>query len=240
MMIMAAIHATAIMVLMSATGIQMVDSQDEYTAQRARMIREQIKLRGIRDERVLAAFQEVERHRFVPERYRNAAYGDFPLPIDEGQTISQPYIVAYMTEILNLKKDDRILEIGTGSGYQAAILSRICDTVYTVEIFQTLATKARKLFDELGYNNIMVKAGDGYEGWPEKAPFDAILVTCAPSKVPDPLKNQLAEGGRIIIPVGVSPYQDLVLLKKKGGRITQNKVLPVRFVPMIGKNGNKY
>ncbi len=240
MLEMMAVRATALMVLMSVTGPDIKSSQDEFAALRAKMIRDQIRARGISDEKVLAAFQKVERHRFVSPQYINAAYGDFPLPIGEGQTISQPYIVACMTEILHLKKDDRVLEVGTGSGYQAAVLAQICDTVYTIEIFKSLALEAQKLFRELGYKNIVVKTGDGYYGWVEYAPFDAILVTCAPANVPEPLKAQLAEGGRIIIPVGVSPFQELVLFKKKSGKITHEKVIPVRFVPMTDGKGNKY
>jgi protein-L-isoaspartate(D-aspartate) O-methyltransferase len=214
--------------------------QDEFAVQRAKMIINQIKSRGIKDGRVLAAMQKVERHRFVPDEYKNASYGDFPLPISEGQTISQPYIVAYMTEILDLNKNDNVLEIGTGSGYQAAILAQICDTVYSIDIFESLVLKARKLFQQLGYGNIFVKTGDGYLGWAEHAPFDAILVTCAPSEIPEALVDQLAEGGRMIIPVGFSPYQELVLIKKNNGKITRQKVLPVRFVPMINEKGKTY
>ena len=173
-------------------------------------------------------------------RYIPLAYRDSPLPIDEGQTISQPYIVAFMTDALDLKKDDKVLEIGTGSGYQAAILAEIVDSVYTIEIFEKLGQKAKKLFNELGYNNIYTKIGDGFKGWPEHAPFDAIIVTCAPSNVPEPLKTQLAGGGRMIIPVGGDAVQKLVLLKKKRGKIRRENVLPVRFVPMIDQEGKKY
>jgi protein-L-isoaspartate(D-aspartate) O-methyltransferase len=168
------------------------------------------------------------------------AYEDYPLPIEEGQTISQPYIVAFMTEALDLRTTDKVLEIGTGSGYQAAILAEICDSVFTIEIFEKLGKKAKNLFAELGYKNISCKIDDGYKGWPEHAHFDAIIVTCSPTKIPEPLKEQLAEGGRMIIPVGDSPYQNLVLLRKKNGKIKQEKVLPVRFVPMIDEKGRKY
>jgi len=173
-------------------------------------------------------------------RYVSMAYRDSPLPIEEGQTISQPYIVALMTETLNLEKDDKVLEIGTGSGYQAAILAEIVDSVYTIEIFEKLGKKASQLFDELGYDNIYTKIGDGYKGWPEHAPFDAIIVTAAPSDIPEPLKEQLAEGGRMIIPVGGDAVQELILLKKRNGKIKQQSVLPVRFVPMISDDGEKY
>jgi protein-L-isoaspartate(D-aspartate) O-methyltransferase len=237
---MAVFPAIILFSYMTASEADFPLPQDEYAIQRARMVREQIKSRGIKDERVLSAFQKVERHLFVLPDYRKAAYGDFPLPIEEGQTISQPYIVAFMTDILNLKKTDRVLEIGTGSGYQAAILAQLCDTVYTVEIFDSLVKKAQKLFADLGYNNIMVKSGDGYQGWEEHAPYNAILVTCAPAVVPEPLIRQLAEGGRIIIPVGQSPFQELVLLKKKDGKVTRDRVLSVRFVPMINEKGKSY
>ena len=234
------IPVSFILIMTSITSIQPASQQDGFAVQRAKMIREQLLSRGIKDEKVLAAFRNVERHRFVLPGYVKAAYGDFPLPIEEGQTISQPYIVAFMTEILRLKKTDRVLEIGTGSGYQAAILAQICDTVYTIEIFEKLAKKAENLFKELNYNNIIVKTGNGFNGWREHAPFDAILVTCAPSEVPGPLKEQLAEGGRIIVPVGQSPFQELILLTKKSGKISHEKVLPVRFVPMINEKGESY
>lgn len=204
------------------------------------MVRIQIQERGISDKNVIDAFLKVERHRFVLPKYINYAYSDSPLPIDEGQTISQPYIVAFMTDALNLKKEDKVLEIGTGSGYQAAILAQICDSVYTIEIFEKLGKKAKALFSELGYSNIYCKIGDGYKGWLKYAPFDAIIVTCSPTHIPQALKDQLAEGGRMIIPVGESPVQYLVLLKKKKGKIREEKVLPVRFVPMLDKEGKKY
>ena len=152
----------------------------DYSKERAAMVRDQLRSRGIKDERVLAAMLKVERHRFVPPEYRAKAYEDYPLPVGEGQTISQPYIVAFMTEALDLKKQDKVLEIGTGSGYQAAILAEICDSVFTIEIFPSLAMTAMKTLDLLGYSNIYVKIGDGYKGWAEHAPFDAIIVTCAP------------------------------------------------------------
>ncbi|NLB92822.1 MAG: protein-L-isoaspartate(D-aspartate) O-methyltransferase [Bacteroidales bacterium] len=213
---------------------------DPFFAQRNHMVKNQIEARGISDKKVLEAFRKVERHRFVLPEFITYAYSDSPLPIDEGQTISQPYIVAYMTEILNLKRTDKVLEIGTGSGYQAAILAELCDSVFTIEIFEKLAKKAGKVFDDLGYENIRAKTGDGYLGWPEFAPFDAIIVTCSPTKVPEPLKEQLAEGGRMIIPVGKSQVQNLVLLKKRKGKLREESVLPVRFVPMIDSGGEKY
>ncbi len=213
---------------------------DSFQALRNHMVKNQIEARGISDKKVIEAFRNVERHRFVLPEFIRYAYSDSPLPIDEGQTISQPYIVAYMTEILNLKRTDKVLEIGTGSGYQAAILAELCDSVFTIEIFEKLAQKAGRVFEELGYDNIHAKTGDGYMGWQEFAPFDAVIVTCSPTKVPEPLKEQLAEGGRMIIPVGESPVQNLVLLKKRKGKLRQENVLPVRFVPMVDSEGEKY
>ncbi len=214
--------------------------QEVYRNQREQMVNKQIMARGITDRKILEAFREVPRHKFVLPEYVRFAYKDNPLPIEEGQTISQPFIVAFMTDALNLKPGDRILEVGTGSGYQAAILAQICDSVYTIEIFETLAQKANSVFKELGYNNIYSKVGDGYEGWPEKAPFDAIIVTCAPTHIPQPLKEQLAEDGRLIIPVGEGQVQHLVLMQKKNGKIKQKNILPVRFVPMVDDDLKKY
>jgi protein-L-isoaspartate(D-aspartate) O-methyltransferase len=216
------------------------NTPDDFREKRAAMVRDQIRLRGVRDEKVLAAMMKVERHRFVPASYRAEAYEDYPLPVGEGQTISQPYIVAFMTEALKLEQKDKVLEIGTGSGYQAAILAEICDSVFTVEIYSSLGLSASQLLGELGYANVFVRIGDGYQGWEEHAPFDAIIVTCSPSHVPEKLEAQLAEGGRMIIPVGGSYTQELVLLEKKDGRLKQKNVLPVRFVPMIDENGEKY
>ena len=204
------------------------------------MVKTQIEGRGIVNADVLAALQKVERHRFVPERYVSEAYSDHPLPIGEGQTISQPYIVAFMTEVLKLKRSDKVLEIGTGSGYQAAILGELCDSVYTIEIVEVLGKQAAKLLDDLGYDNIQVMVGDGYKGWPEYAPFDAIIVTCSPTEVPKPLQEQLAEGGRMVIPVGERYAQELVLLTKRGGKLRKDHILPVRFVPMVDSTGTTY
>jgi len=204
------------------------------------MVKTQIQSRGITDQKVIDALLKVPRHKFVLPEYLSMAYNDSPLPIDEGQTISQPYVVAFMTEILQLKLTDKVLEIGTGSGYQAAVLAEICDSVFTIEIFESLAKKAQNLFNELGYNNIYSKIGDGYKGWSEHAPYNAIIVTCSPRHIPRPLKEQLAEGGRMIIPVGRNLLQELVLLEKKRGKIKQESVLPVRFVPMIKEDGEKY
>jgi protein-L-isoaspartate(D-aspartate) O-methyltransferase len=215
-------------------------AQDQYEAQRHRMVREQIIARGVTDPQVIRAMQRVERHLFVPAGYVQRAYGDSPLPIGYGQTISQPYIVAYMTEILDLKSKDKVLEIGTGSGYQAAVLAEICDSVYTIEIVPQLGKRAQALLKDLGYDNVVFKIGDGYKGWKEHAPFDAIIVTCSPTHIPEPLEKQLAEGGRIIIPVGEKYVQRLVYLVKKKGKLYRKEVLPVSFVPMIDEKGIVY
>jgi protein-L-isoaspartate(D-aspartate) O-methyltransferase len=220
--------------------MNLMNQTDDFTLLREKMVTRQLEARGITDRSVLHAFRTVERHRFVLPEYQMLAYSDQPLPIKEDQTISQPYVVAFMTEQLDLKKKDKVLEVGTGSGYQAAILAQLCDTVYTIEIFKTLVQDAKELFRDLGYHNIYVKQGDGYLGWPEHAPFDAIIVTCSPTRIPDPLVAQLAEGGRLIIPVGRKFAQNLVLIRKKKGRLTQQKVLPVRFVPMINEDGKSY
>lgn len=204
------------------------------------MVQNQIQMRGVADKRVLEAMRKVERHRFVPQAYQSEAYEDYPLPIGEGQTISQPYIVAFMTEALELKSEDKVLEIGTGSGYQAAILAEICDSVFTMDIYPSLAVNAEITLKELGYDNVFVKTGDGYQGWEEHAPYDAIIVTCSPTHIPEKLEAQLAEGGRMIIPVGQTYSQELILLEKKNGKMQKKNVLPVRFVPMIDAKGHKY
>ncbi|NTV83216.1 MAG: protein-L-isoaspartate(D-aspartate) O-methyltransferase, partial [Bacteroidales bacterium] len=183
-----------------------------FEDKRTEMVRDQIRMRGIKDEKVLAAMQRVERHQFVPWEYRAEAYEDYPLPIGDGQTISQPYIVAFMTEALKLNHSDKVLEIGTGSGYQAAVLAEIVDSVFSVEIYQSLALSAIKVLKEQGYFNVFVHIGDGYQGWEEHAPFDGIIVTCAPNHIPEKLQEQLAEGGRMIIPVGGTYTQELILL----------------------------
>ena len=215
-------------------------SESGFQTQRREMVEKQIKQRGISDRVILETFLRVPRHRFVPEEIRHLAYSDHPLPIGDEQTISQPYIVAFMTQALNLSRRDRILEIGTGSGYQAAILGELCDSVFTIEIIASLGNRAKLLLGELGYDNIKVKIGDGYQGWQEHAPYDAIIVTCAPTQVPIILKNQLKEGGRMIIPVGSSYRQDLVLLRKANNQLVEEKVLPVLFVPMVDPTGKKY
>ena len=203
-----------------------------FTEKRVRMVEVQIARRGITDSSVLRAMAAVARHRFVPESYVDNAYSDRPLPIGYGQTISQPYIVALMTQLLELEPGDRVLEIGTGSGYQAAILAEILDDVYTIEIIPELADRAADLFHVLAYDSIRVKQADGYYGWEEHAPFDAIVVTAAAEHIPPPLVRQLKDGGRMIIPVG-SPFftQSLMLVTKAGDKVTTNSMLPVRFVP---------
>ncbi len=211
----------------------------EFAAQRQRMVERQLKGRGIKDERVLAAMGKVPREEFVPPESRDASYEDGPLPIGYDQTISQPYIVALMTEQLRLKSSDRVLEIGTGSGYQAAILAELVSEIYSVEIVEPLAKDAEATLQRLGYKNVHVKVGDGYKGWPEAAPFDAIIVTCAPEKVPQPLTDQLKDGGRMVIPVGERFAQQLYLLEKKNGQLKESVSLPVRFVPMAGEAQKK-
>jgi protein-L-isoaspartate(D-aspartate) O-methyltransferase len=207
----------------------------DFAAERQRMVQQQLMPRGINDERVLAAMTKVPREEFVPPESRAASYEDGPLPIGNDQTISQPYIVAFMTEQLRLSPTHRVLEIGTGSGYQAAILAELAGEVYTIEIVAPLAQSAEAALKRLGYKNVHVKVGDGYKGWPENAPFDAIIVTCAPDKVPQLLTDQLKESGRMIIPVGDRFAQQLYLLEKKNGQLKESVTLPVRFVPMAGE-----
>ncbi len=211
--------------------------REQYKGLRHRMVDQQIAARGIEDEHVLQAMRDVPRHLFVPEGRRGSAYGDFPLPIGYGQTISQPYIVALMTELLEPEKDDVALEVGTGSGYQAAVLSRIVKEVYTVEIIPPLGKAAEKRLKEAAYENIKVKIGDGYYGWEEYALFDCIIVTAASDHIPPPLIRQLKRGGKMAIPVG-SPFQvqNLMLVEKSGeGEIQTRNILPVRFVPFRRK-----
>lgn len=205
-----------------------------FDAARRAMVGEQLAARGIRDARVLAAMGKVPRHRFVSEEMARYAYRDTPLPIGNGQTISQPYIVAFMTQALALGGTEKVLEIGTGSGYQAAILGECAREVDSIEILEELALRAGNLLEELGYANVHVRAGDGHAGWPEAAPFDAILVTAAPDHVPQPLVDQLAVGGRMILPLGTSE-QELVVIEKTTEGVTRRSLLPVRFVPMTGR-----
>jgi len=205
----------------------------DFSRQRDEMVEHQIASRGIETQAVLEAMRNVPRHEFVPGDYRRRSYEDGPLPIGYGQTISQPYIVAAMTELVRPEPEMRVLEIGTGSGYQAAVLSGLVDEVYSVEIIKGLLDNARDRLAELGYENVSVKYADGYHGWPEHAPFDAIIVTAAAEFIPPPLLEQLADGGRMVIPVG-SPFfvQRLMLVEKKDGKITSRSVMPVRFVPL--------
>jgi len=212
-----------------------MNDKDKFYKLRLDMVEQQLKSRDIFDKKVLEAMLKVERHKFVPKQYENNSYDDNPLPIGYNQTISQPYIVALMTQLLDLSGEEKVLEIGTGSGYQAAVLAEICKEVYTIEIIPELATKAEKLLKELGYKNIFVKTGDGYQGWPEHSLFDRIIVTCAPEHIPQPLVEQLKEGGKMVIPVG-DFVQELVLVEKKNGKIFKRSIIPVRFVPMIREN----
>ena len=204
----------------------------DFMKERERMVEAQLAVRGIKDSEVLDAMRKVPRHLFVPDNLLSHAYNDEPLPIGEGQTISQPYIVAYMTEILALKREDRVLEIGTGSGYQTAILAEVVRQVYTVELIGSLSLRAQKILRELKYGNIVFKVGDGTYGWDEQGPFDAIMVTAAPDKIPKSLEEQLKVGGRMIIPVG-SAMQELVFVTRGKTRFKRKKMLPVRFVPLV-------
>jgi protein-L-isoaspartate(D-aspartate) O-methyltransferase len=199
------------------------------------MVRRQIEARGVRDPRVLEAMRKVPRHRFMPESQRAHAYDDRPLPIAQGQTISQPYIVALMSELADVKPGDTVLEVGTGSGYQAAVLAEMGVKVFSIEIIEPLAKQATATLSELGYGNkVEVRHGDGYAGWPERAPFDAVIVTAAPPKIPKPLKQQLKVGGRLVIPVG-KHYQSLIRVTRTKDGFREESVIPVRFVPMTGK-----
>jgi protein-L-isoaspartate(D-aspartate) O-methyltransferase len=209
-------------------------SPDRFSELRLEMVATQFSRRDITDPTVLRVMGEVPRHLFVPDRWREFAYADHPLPIGEEQTISQPYIVAYMTQALQLKPGDRVLEIGTGSGYQAAVLAELVEEVYTIEIVSVLAARSKALIEELGYANVRVRDGDGYRGWPEAAPFSAVIVTAAPDHVPKPLVEQLAMGGRMVLPLG-DEFQKLVRLTKSAGGVRADTLLPVRFVPMTGK-----
>ena len=209
---------------------------DEFVSRRLEMVKTQIEKRGIRDKKTLQSMLIIPRHKFVPKRYISMAYADRPLPIGEGQTISQPYIVALMTEKLDLKPTDRVLEIGTGSGYQAAVLSKICKEVYTIEIIPPLGKRAKQLLENLGYTNIKKKVADGYYGWEKYAPFDAIIVTAAATHIPPPLIKQLKVGGRMVTPIGgVFQVQRLMFIRKNSdGTLISESICPVRFVPLTG------
>ena len=210
-------------------------TRDDEAERRARMVETQIVARGVHDARVLAAMRSVPRHLFVDPAQGSQAYEDHPLPIAGNQTISQPYIVALMTELAEITPDEKVLEIGTGSGYQSAVLSRLAKEVYSIEIVPELARESAERLRRLGYSNVTVKEGDGYRGWEEHAPFGAIIVTAAPDRIPPPLLDQLATGGRLVIPVG-SFFQELkVLSKESNGKISEKDILPVRFVPMTGE-----
>lgn len=204
---------------------------------RQEMILRDLVGRDITDVRVLAAMRKIDRHRFVAPLWQDQAYSDSPLPIEEGQTISQPYIVAFMSQALGLKGTEKVLEIGTGSGYQAAVLGQLAKEVYTIEIVESLAKSATKRLQDLSIGNVTVRAGDGYQGWPEHAPFDAIMVTAAPEKIPEPLLEQLKIGGKLVIPVGPqSAHQELLVVEKTGDKTyIKRSMFPVRFVPMTGK-----
>jgi len=217
---------------------QKQEKMEYFKKLRFKMVKEQIESRGVKDKKVLDAMKKVPRHLFVPERYREWSYEDRPLPIGEEQTISQPYIVAFMTESLKLKGNERVLEIGTGSGYQAAILREIVPEVYTIEIIESLAKRAELTLKELGYKDIHIRVGDGYKGWKEEAPFDAIIVTAAPNHIPQPLIDQLKIGGRLVIPVG-DFMQELVLVTRTKKGIKKENLLPVMFVPMTGEAQKK-
>ena len=215
----------------------MSDHEDIYQKARERMVETQIAARGIRDPRVLAAMRKVPRHLFVDEALKDQAYGDYPLPIGEGQTISQPYIVALMTEALELKGPEKVLEVGTGSGYQAAILAELARWVYSIERYPSLAYQAKRTLERLGYNNVIIRVGDGTKGWPEAAPFDAIIVTAAGPKIPEPLLEQLKDGGRLVMPVGDEWSQYLIKVTKKGDKLYKENLGAVRFVKLVGEYG---
>jgi protein-L-isoaspartate(D-aspartate) O-methyltransferase len=226
------------LVLATTAALAGLWAQDEvasFTLKRQEMVEFQLRARDITDRKLLTVMGEVPRHLFVDSRFLGEAYSDYPLPIEEGQTISQPYIVALMTQCLELKGGEKVLEVGTGSGYQAAVLDRMGARVYSIEIHDALAKKAAAILKKLGYTRVEVRSGDGYFGWPEAAPFDAIIVTCAPDRIPDPLFKQLKEGGRLIIPVGeAGGTQTLTLVRKIQGKPKSEQISLVRFVPMTG------
>ena len=227
----------ALIVLSNLSFTGCAQAVDKFTMKRKYMVKAQIEQRSIKDRKVLDAMLKVKRHLFVPEKLREYAYEDYPLPIGYKQTISQPYIVAFMTEAASLKSTDKVLEIGTGSGYQAAVLAGIVKEVFSIEIVKPLAEEASDRLRKLGYRNVKVKWGDGYKGWPQYAPFDAIIVTAAPATVPEELIKQLKIGGRMVIPVGAF-YQELYLIERTSDGYNKKALLPVRFVPMV-KGGEK-
>ena len=206
----------------------------DYQSERKKMVEDQIVSRGIKDERVVNAMLEVPRHEFVPEDWKDYSYSDGPIPIGMGQTISQPYIVAIMTELMGVKEGDKVLEIGTGSGYQAAVLAAMGCNVYTIEILGELTGRARNVIEKLGYNNVHFKVGDGYEGWEEHSPYDAITATASPAEIPHPLVDQLKQGGRMVLPVG-KDHQELKLITKTEDGMETKDIIPVAFVPMTGR-----
>jgi len=217
-------------------GGRNIKQLDKFTNERKDMVKIQIEARGVKDKRVLQAMEKVPRHLFVLDEYKIEAYCDYPLPIGEGQTISQPYIVVRMTELSQLKGNEKVLEIGTGSGYQAAVLSLLAKEIYTIEIIEPLAKSAQTKLIELGYDNVHVRFGDGYLGWTEAQPFDVILITCAPNSLPDSLIKQLKDGGKIVVPIGEEyETQILTVFEKKNNKLIKTEYEPVRFVPMKGK-----
>jgi len=225
------------LVLAVASPVALLRAADPYEKLRERMVSEQIEARGVRNRQVLGVMRTLPRHLFVPPELASQAYRDHPLPIGRGQTISQPYIVALMSELLEVERTHKVLEIGTGSGYQAAVLAEMAGTVYSMEIVAPLGEQAAKLLKSLGHQNVEVKIGNGYAGWPEKAPFDRIILTAAPPEIPQALIDQLKPGGRMVAPVGDGPFgQDLVVLEKSAaGKVTRKKVLAVSFVPMVNR-----
>ncbi len=226
--------------LVITISLKTLAQDDPFKNAREKMVKHDLKGRDINDKKVLSVMSKVKRHLFVEKSLWNVAYNDYPLSIDEGQTISQPYIVALMTQCLNLKPTDNVLEIGTGSGYQAAVLAELVEQVYSIEIGEKLAKEASLRLKKLGYQNVKVKQGDGYFGWPSYAPFDAIIVTCAANNIPPPLTKQLKEGGRLIIPLGSTLFhQTLTLITKVKGELEVKHISGVRFVPMIGETEKK-
>jgi protein-L-isoaspartate(D-aspartate) O-methyltransferase len=222
---------------MNSNGDRVASAGRDFEAERRDMVARQIRDRGIRSARVLEAMETVPRHLFVPAEFVRGAYADEPLPIGEGQTISQPFMVAAMADALSLEGHERVLEVGCGSGYQAAVLSRLARDVIAVEVQSVLAVSARERLARLGYANVIVEKGDGSAGWPASAPYDAILVTAAAPEVPKPLIDQLAEGGRLVIPVGGSQHQELLRIVKREGRTTERSLYSCRFVPLLGRYG---